>query len=244
MVRPADLFAAIEAHDLDAARGLIESNAKVLHTHVGLQREWGIELCLPLHLAAETGSPEMVALLLDRGSTPDGRTRFDTPLHAMRTSLHFAASRGDVSIIALLLDAAAEIEVRDADGRSPLVNAAAAGHPDAVKLLLDRGARVDASDNLGRTPLHHAIRSLSEASVEHLVAAGADVNHVIPKDPGCFSPLHRCVAEGEAAVGIARRLIEAGADLSLKDPREAKTALDRATERGLNGFIELIQSAA
>ncbi|QDU71998.1 ankyrin repeat domain-containing protein [Mucisphaera calidilacus] len=240
MVRPADLFAAIEQNDDSTIRELVAANERVLHTHVGQQRDWGIELCLPLHLAAEVASPQTVALLLDLGAMPDGRTRFETPLHAMRTALHLAASRGDTTIITQLLDAGAEIEVRDADGRSPLTNAAAAGHADALSLLIEREARVDAPDNAARTPLHHAIRALSQGAVAVLLDAGANANHTIPKDPENHTPLHRCVAEGEPALNIARLLLDHGADPAIADPRDQKTALDRATERGIQSFIDLL----
>ena len=48
------------------------------------------------------------------------------------------------------------------------------------------------------------------AAVDAMIAAGADVNAVAPE--GYFTPLHLAVEQMHA--GIARRLIEAGADIN------------------------------
>ncbi|WP_428388933.1 ankyrin repeat domain-containing protein [Mucisphaera sp.] len=240
MVRPADLIEALEQDDVSAARDLIAANEKVLHTYVGRQRDWGVELCLPLHLAVEACSVEMVSALLDRGAMPDSRTRFETPLHARRTTLHFAAARGDLAILDLLLNHPAEVEVLDADQRTPVTEAAAHNQPGCLARLLEAGGTVDRVDLAGRTPLHHAIRAKSVACAKMLIEAGADVDHPCPKEPEAFTPLHRCVAVGEEAYGIAVSLLAADADRALTDPRENQTALDRARAAQMQSYIDLL----
>lgn len=57
-----------------------------------------------------------------------------------------------------------------------LLSVAAAGRAEAAKLLLDLGVRVDGVDHDGISPLHRAAQAGSLATVEVLLAAGADVN--------------------------------------------------------------------
>jgi ankyrin repeat protein len=53
----------------------------------------------------------------------------------------------------MLLIKGIEIESKDVDGRTPLMNAAYYGHVEICKLLLDHGAKIESKCNLGYTPL-------------------------------------------------------------------------------------------
>lgn len=247
MVRPADLFAAIASDNRDVARDLVQANPKALHTHVAIPRDWGDELCLPLHHAVEYASFEMIALLLDLGAVPDARTRYQTPLHARRTALHLAARRGDPAILKILLDNAADPEVRDADSLTPLAEAAAHNHPHALALLLEHKINPDPVDLAGRTPLHHAIRAASPACIEHLLKAGANPNHPCPREPQAFTPLHRAVAlwpdSPQPAIDITRLLLASEADPSIIDPRHERTPLDLAQAKQADELIGLLSKS-
>ncbi|MEQ9459669.1 MAG: ankyrin repeat domain-containing protein [Phycisphaeraceae bacterium] len=247
MVRPADLFAAIHANDLDAARALIQANPKALHTHVATSRDWGDELCLPLHAGVEHSSPEMVTLLLELGAVPDSRTRYQTPLHARRTAVHLAARRGDPAILERLLNNAGDPEVRDADSRAPLTEAAAHDHPETLNLLLQHKINPDPVDLTGRTPLHHAIRAGSIACTDLLLAAGVKVDHPCPKEPEAFTPLHRAVTlwsdDPETCVTITQALLRATANPKLADPRDDLTPLDRAKQKQADALVDLLESS-
>jgi len=60
------------------------------------------------------------------------------------------------------------------EGWSPLHYAATGPEPEFVRLLLEKGAPVDARSPNGSTPLMMAARYGSEASVDLLLARGAD----------------------------------------------------------------------
>lgn len=55
--------------------------------------------------------------------------------HLGATPLHMAASRGASHVAAALLDGGADVEAKDADGRTPLDIAAARGHVDFLNVL-------------------------------------------------------------------------------------------------------------
>ncbi len=55
-----------------------------------------------------------------------------------------------------LLDKGADINVRDGDGRTPLIIAAAGNMVDVARVLLARGADVTLADRLDRTALMYA----------------------------------------------------------------------------------------
>jgi ankyrin repeat protein len=77
----------------------------------------------------------------------DTRGKFRTELDALATA-------------EVLLDAGADVNARDARGRSALHAAAAQGYNDVVKYLVERGADLDAADNDGLKPVDAAAGKL------------------------------------------------------------------------------------
>lgn len=89
----------------------------------------------PLHLAARSGHPAIVAALLEAGADPNFWT--DTGV----TPLHFAAQANDAESVRALVEHGADINARDEfRGRTPLVFAAGRDATGAVKALLELGA--------------------------------------------------------------------------------------------------------
>jgi ankyrin repeat protein len=97
-----------------------------------------------LHAAAAMNHAELVALLLERGVSPDPvDDKGDTPL--------FRALRGrGLEAARVLIKNGAEIERVNEYGLTPLISATLSGRLDAVRLLVEEGAVVDFSAEFSR----------------------------------------------------------------------------------------------
>uniref|UniRef100_A0A0G4FVH1 Uncharacterized protein n=1 Tax=Chromera velia CCMP2878 TaxID=1169474 RepID=A0A0G4FVH1_9ALVE len=144
----------------------------------------------PVHFAAEYSGTEIMSLLLQKGAdvralTNDGRG-----------VLHFGF---EDPMVEFLLDAGADIEARDARGRTPLLDAAqfVGGMDSFISLLVDRGANVNVVDAEGSCALHNLCRQDLEESVKALINAGADVN--VPDRDG-WHPLHTLAWNGHTSI--------------------------------------------
>lgn len=85
--------------------------------------------------------------------------------------LMMAALRGNLAWAQRLLERGAQVQK---DGWSPIHYAATGPEPKVVALLLDKGASIDAESPNRSTPLMMASRYGAEASVDLLLARGAD----------------------------------------------------------------------
>jgi len=89
-----------------------------------------------LHEAAEAGTTELVAKILDRGAEIN---RIDYVGH---TPIHLAAQKGHFETVRLLIDRGANVNAKSEFGATPIRGAVFCdgGHPDVVEMLLDYGA--------------------------------------------------------------------------------------------------------
>ncbi|KAL6862735.1 hypothetical protein ACO1O0_002973 [Amphichorda felina] len=110
------------------ARAAIASGADV---NVQAERD-GERFDSPLHLAADKGHEDMVALLLASPRiAPDQRNG------ERQTPLWLAMSQGHIGIVRQLMDTGkVDVDYKDYQGLTPLAIAAQKGHVDMVKLLL------------------------------------------------------------------------------------------------------------
>ncbi|XP_048486319.1 protein phosphatase 1 regulatory subunit 12A [Plutella xylostella] len=116
---------------------------------------------------------------------------------------------------AVVKEGGARVEVRDADGRTPLLWAASAGSAAAVLALHHAGARPDDADRDGLTALHCAAARGHTEALETLVGlCGARVD--VADSHGC-TPLHYSAALGHADATAA--LLQHGADSQRQDRR-------------------------
>lgn len=150
--------------------------------------------------------------------------------------LHRAALAGDVDQVGALLVGGADANMRDEDGRTPLmwacfvlqrfsVDGAPPVHRDyaaVAKLLLDKGANVDARDSSRRTALLMAVEGAAseyrvigadEEMVRLLVTRGANVN---AQDDEGWSPLLRTVNLWADESSLISFLIAHGADVKVR----------------------------
>ena len=135
---------------------------------------------------------KMCAFLVEHGadvslSTPDGLT-----------SLHAAARVGNADMIHFILDHEAVVDIRDLNGRTPLMEALSSGELSAAQVLVSEfGANIFAKDSRSKTCLHYATEgSCTEMSSECMkyilscIEKGGDrVDFINSKDDHLFSPL-------------------------------------------------------
>lgn len=145
-----------------------------------------------LHIAADQGLTEAVAILSTRGADLNVPREEDS-----RTPLHIAVNEGHVDVVEALLESGAKVNTPDVDGWLPLHVAAYYGAAEIAGMLLSHGAKVNAVTSKGQTALHIAVEMAEntwlnrdadyQLTVKLLLGAGADVN---ARDGYGQSPIH------------------------------------------------------
>jgi ankyrin repeat protein len=254
------LFSAIRQGDLHlVASHLREGVSANVHDEYGTT---------PLHLAALFGSPEMVALLLDHDANPNAvDKRGGSPLMFAAgdvkkvkllldrgADVHLRSALGNTAIVTaasyvdnldvvkLLLDRGADLHGHNRNNVTPLAAAVYCGDAKAVRFFLDQGCKPKTIHNLfgsaGNSLLVVAAQNGNAEIVDMLLAAGADANQ-----PDANFGGH---ALNYALLGqnteVARRLIEAGADINLTSPVGKTPPLVLATyfENGDASIVKLL----
>lgn len=170
--------AAITEHDVPFAMRLVAALPDV-----NVRDKHGRQM---IHIAAASGSAELVKLVLSKGGDPNAMTpevkavtrsvaKIDVPteslvpfprivVHAIAPSpesatspLHFAARAGSVVAMKALIEAGAKTDTRAQDGATLSMAAAAGGNLDALKYALELDPELDARTLDGRSIIHMVI---------------------------------------------------------------------------------------
>jgi ankyrin repeat protein len=173
----------------------------------------------------------MVELLVSKGADlnaqrPDGFT-----------ALHLATSLGEEGFVRALLRYGADVNIRDGDGRSPLI---VATHMDVratdiVSVLLEQGADPNAAESLGLRPIDHAALHGNDRVVRRLLAANIDLCSTRALG---FTALSMAATGGH--VSTVRVLLEETYDSFSRADREH--ALECVEDRGSEIFTVLTKS--
>uniref|UniRef100_K3XDK6 Uncharacterized protein n=1 Tax=Globisporangium ultimum (strain ATCC 200006 / CBS 805.95 / DAOM BR144) TaxID=431595 RepID=K3XDK6_GLOUD len=75
-----------------------------------------------LSYAAQRGYSEILSILLEAGASPNGTVVWNESQTECETSLTLAGRAGHINIVTTLIDAGADVDVRAADGETPLVS--------------------------------------------------------------------------------------------------------------------------
>lgn len=148
-------------------------------------------------------------------------------------ALIYYAAHGNAGGVAQALHDGADIEVRDANGLTPLMWAAQQKVASVVSLLLERGANPYVRDNAGWTPLHCAASGGSAESLENLLASCGDSLEALNNE--AETPL--LVAVRMHREDIARMLVDAGADINASN-RDGLNAMDVARAEKMHSLVQ------
>lgn len=121
---------------------------------------------------------KIILLALALGLTMPACAQHEKEMSKMDNSankrLQAAAAAGDVNAIREAIRSGAQIEFRDADGRTPLMTAVYKHHTDAARELIGAGASVNAQDKILNSPFLYAGAEGMTDIVRMCMKAGAD----------------------------------------------------------------------
>ncbi|KAH6970798.1 ankyrin repeat-containing domain protein [Ilyonectria sp. MPI-CAGE-AT-0026] len=193
------------------------------------------EVAQQLHQAIERTDEEAVfKILLDRADP-----NILLP-GSMLSPLHRAFDQKHLLIAAFLAVAGADVDEPTTDGETALMRGIKCGFSEQfATLAMHLGAKIDAIDNDGRCALHHSAASdvLDDETMIVLINAGANLN-LVDDDKG-QTPLH--IAILHSRWNLATKLIQAGADLEVRQP-DGRTALHLAISMRNHEFAQLLIS--
>jgi ankyrin repeat protein len=147
----------------------------------------------------------------------------------LNADLRLAACDGDIKKVENALQRGANINAKDDQGSSALIDAEACGYHDRltrsrvqlIELLLAKGAEVNHQDDQGHTALMYAARNGDTQAVNSLLRNGATVN-LADKDGETALIKAAATSCNEETVTA---LLSAGADLNARD-QKGRNALD------------------
>ncbi len=210
----ARLADAVNAGDLATVRKLIQARPELVGMDMAGDNEHRA-----LHYAVLRRDPAIVRLLMQAGA--DARKGI-FPHRDATSAIAFARDREYPEIVAIIEEGEQQRRqsmscpnVAVSPAQEQINEAIRSGdHEAAIALLSADPSLVHACDRNGGTPLHAAAQAGSEEMVAWLLARNADPRHADSKG---FTPLDRAaLAADEHFAAIARRLLDAGAPLTIR----------------------------
>ncbi|KAM6442891.1 fibronectin type 3 and ankyrin repeat domains protein 1 [Liasis olivaceus] len=127
-----------------------------------LSRDFGG--CTAMHWATDGGHCNVIEWMIQDGCEVDPK---DSGLE-WTPLLRLCALTGKTDVATLLINAGANVNIKDKDGKTPLMVAALNNQEDLVSLLLERGADPDIKNEFGKGALEMA-RGLNRQSVVSII---------------------------------------------------------------------------
>jgi ankyrin repeat protein len=179
------LYLAVANGKIATAKLLLEQRA-ILQLDIAGKDGW-----TALHKAADSGSEEMVTLILQKGAMVDAEDE-----KGMRP-LHLAARKGFLEVVRVLLLSGAQVLSTSSGGLTPLDLAVTSGHLEVSSMLLDNDAHIEHRGLDKWTALQRAARRGHAQLVALLLQKGADI---LTEDYRGEIPLHAAARSGSIRV--------------------------------------------
>ena len=173
--------------------------------------------CTPLHYACQSGNMDIVKALIH-----SYKANLNIPCDSSGTVVHYACKERKLELLQMLLSCNPDLLVVDRNSQTPLHQTCECGFVEGVSELLARGSCCTAEDASGFTPMYYACRHSHVQCVEYLIEKSEQgLSLLTPavldvRNTHSGKGILHCACEvGNAKV--LQWLIEAGADLSVKD---------------------------
>jgi ankyrin repeat protein len=190
-----------------------------------------------LHAAAARGDAAEIGRLLASGADPNARDPYQ------RTPLHVGTYRREHDAMRALVKAGADPNALENDRYDIVTIAAVANDLPTLKLALALGASArNITSRYDGTALIAAAHLGHDAVVRELIRAGAPLDHV--NNLGWTALIESIVLGngGTRHVETLRALVEAGADVNIRD-RSGASPLALAKRRGYREMAEILAAA-
>ena len=182
-----------------------------------------------LQIAIEKQRPAFAKTLLENGAHFSPRAEY------VKEAMCAAAEKGDADMVQLLISAKAPVDVKNADGQTPLQMARAYGHTEVSHMLM-RAQRADLSEQLENAQIFDAIKANDHNAIQKLI--NSNVSLEATNDEG-LTPLQYALSLDLLAP--TRILFRYGASILLSDEHLA-SALVNATKKNNLEMLRLLIS--
>jgi quinoprotein dehydrogenase-associated probable ABC transporter substrate-binding protein len=141
----------------------------------------------------------------------------------------------DLDRVRYVVQHGAQIDFRDGEGNTPLINATRFGYADVATFLVDHKADVKQADRTNWTPLMFAAWTDNPKLLTMLIHHGSSLE---TKDADGLTPL--AIASQNGKVEAARVLVDAGADVNVPVAKGGYTPLMLAAVSGSSDLADAL----
>lgn len=243
-------------------RLLIDAGADLSATSlIGVDSKHAADGKSLLILAANSGNPDLVALLLERGAivnyTCNGKcdpalnsaiqghgSRINALPPATTTAERNSLSDSYQAVISLLLEHGADANLSTGKfSATPLFNALADNGTDFIPYLIDHGANInEVSGRDGEWPITLAAKNGDAPAVRTLLAQGADTRAVNMMGKNALLAAIDSWRDSEVRLDIVQQLLAAGAPLNARDGGLTTTLIAALDQLRRSTFRHFAQS--
>lgn len=214
------IFSAISLNLADEVRRIVGADPAALRRPQSHNEDFR----LPLHFAVLKNRPEMVALLLELGADPLAKDGSGYPAAAYATAPDI-----DRSVMEM---------IRARSGNTDLFTALALGDRATAERLLRENPSVVMPGGASFGVLHLMAKRNNVAAVEWLLDHGVDPSARWNHWDAEVTPIHLAIMQGHTE--IARLLLAAGADPSVRDTQHNADAIGWAEFFGRKDILQLL----